>query len=132
MIVVSNLSCATDVNDLHLRLRVAGADNSSNNYEKGRYYVGAFASTGAGNENSSLNSFFQILQMNNTIQQGVTIWLNNPFLTANTVAYSIGAGLLFDLNGAVTTVTTSYTGFTLRTALGGNIAGTVSVYGLAE
>jgi hypothetical protein len=132
MIVVSNLSCATNVNDLHLRLRVAGADNSSNNYEKGRLYVGAFALTNFGSENSSLNSFFQVLQMNNTIQQGVTMWINNPFLTANTVAYSIGAGLLLDVNGAVTTVTTSYTGFTLLTSNGGNIAGTVSTYGLAE
>ncbi len=129
MIVVSNLSCATSVNDLQLRLRVAGADNSSNNYERGRYYVGAFATTGAGNENSTLSSSFLCLQMNNTIQQGVTIFMQNPFLTANTVASSIGSGLLFDLNGGVTTVTTSYTGFTFITAAGGNIAGSISVYG---
>ena len=132
MIVISNLTCATDVNDLRLRLRVSGADNSSNNYERGRYYVGAFATTGAGNDNSTLTNAFQLLQMNNTIQQGVTTWISNPFLTANTVQYSIGAGLLFDLNGGVTTVTTSYTGFTLVTVAGGNIAGTISTYGLAE
>ncbi len=132
MIVVSNLSCATNVNDLQLRLRVAGVDNSSNNYERGRYYVGAFSATTGASENSTLSSSFQCVQMNNTIQQGVTIWLNNPFLTANTAAYSIGAGLLFDLNAGVTTVTTSYTGFTFITAAGGNIAGTVTVYGLAE
>jgi len=132
MIVISNLTCVTDVNDLRLRLRVSGADNSSNNYERGRYYVGAFATTGAGNENSTLSNAFQLLQMNNTIQQGVTTWISNPFLTANTVQYSIGAGLLFDLNGGVTTVTTSYTGFTLVTVAGGNIAGTISTYGLAE
>ena len=129
MIVVSNLSCATNVNDFKLRLRVAGADNSSSNYETGRYYVGAFATTGAGNTNSELGTAFQCLQMNNTIQQGVTIFMQNPFLTANTVASSIGSGLLFDLNGGVTTVTTSYTGFTFITAAGGNIAGTVSVNG---
>ncbi len=33
-----------------------------------------------------LSTSFQCLQMNNTIQQGVTIWINNPFLTANTSA----------------------------------------------
>ena len=132
MIVISNLTCATDVNDLRLRLRVSGTDNASNNYERGRYYVGAFATTGAGNDNSTLTNAFQLLQMNNTIQQGVTTWISNPFLTANTVQYSIGAGLLFDLNGGVTTVTTSYTGFTLVTVAGGNIAGTISTYGLAE
>jgi len=132
MIVVSNLSCASNVNDLKLRLRVAGADNSSSNYENGRLYVGAFATTNFATDNSVLSTSFQCLQMNNTIQQGVTIWINNPFLTANTSAYSLGAGLLFDLNGGVTTVTTSYTGFTLITALGGNFAGTITTYGLAE
>jgi hypothetical protein len=132
MIVISNLTCATNDNLLNMRLRVSGADNSSSNYENGRLFVGAYSLTTFGSANSDLLSFWNIGRMNNTIQQGGTIFIHNPFLTANTIKTNLWAGYSFEASGGVTTVTTSYTGFTLLPNDGGNIAATVTIYGLAE
>ena len=133
MLVFSNLTCVTGTtNNLMMRLRVSGTDNSSNNYENGRYFVGAFQATAAASTDSELESRFLLGQMTNLIQQGGIVYVHNPFLTANTAQNSLWASSLLDINAGVTTVTTSYTGFTVFPAAGGNIAGTVSIYGLAK
>ena len=133
MLVFSNLTCVTGTtNNLMMRLRVSGTDNSSNNYENGRYFVGAFQATAAASTDSELESRFLLGQMTNLIQQGGIVYVHNPFLTANTAQNSLWASSLLDINAGVTTVTTSYTGFTVFPAAGGNFSGTVSIYGFAK
>jgi hypothetical protein len=117
--------------NLDFRLRVAGTDNSSNNYTAGRVYVGAFGSTALGSTNNSTAAAFTAVQITTGIDNShATITVTNPFNAVKTGFTSVGAGNLLDVNGGNMTVTTSYTGFTFLNSSGGNIAGTVRVYGL--
>jgi hypothetical protein len=131
MVVVQNLTSVNNNNALKFRMRVAGADNSSNNYERAQLYVGGFTAQAFGSENSVLDSYADGGYLNNTIQQHSVFYVFNPFLSANTTINTISIGSWLTYAGAVLTVTTSYTGFTLTTN-GGNFAGTITVYGLAK
>jgi fructose-1,6-bisphosphatase len=111
-------------------MRVSGTDNSSNNYENGTYFIGAFDPVTAGSSNSTLNNIFgTIVDISSTAGASFTATVYNPFETAYTKSTWQGTGYDTILGGGVMTVTTSYTGFTVRTS-SGTITGSVSVFGV--
>lgn len=117
--------------NIEMRMRVGGVDNASSNYTAGRMYVGAFGSTAFGSTNNSTATTFTCVQTPTGLDNShTTITITNPFNAVKTGFTSLGAGNLLDVNGGNMTVTTSYTGFSLMNSSGGNIAGTVRVYGL--
>ena len=117
--------------NLILRMRVGGVDNSSSNYTCGRIYVGAFGSNALGSTNNATSSEFVLVQLATGLDNSqATVTITNPFNAVKTGFTSFGAGNLLDINGGNMTVTTSYTGFTVLNSSGGNIAGTVRIYGM--
>jgi len=59
--IVTDLSASSNNGETVLmRLRVAGADNTSNNYRYGQYFIGAYDSIAAGNNNNTATTSFQI------------------------------------------------------------------------
>jgi hypothetical protein len=130
VIELTDLVPAIDGN-ISVRLRVAGADNSSSNYTFGRMIIGAAASQAFANTNNGTGSSFVVVSSLAALDNNhSTFKMLSPFKTKKTGYTAYGAGLSFDLSGGNMTVTTSYTGFSLFNAAGGNIAGTVRVYGL--
>jgi hypothetical protein len=129
-IELNNVTAAS-LGNLGLRLRVGGVDNNSSNYTSGRMYVGAFGSQAFGSSNNSTGAEFAVLQVPTTLDNSSgSVMIRSPFLSTKTSYNALAAGNLLDINGGNMTVTTSYTGFTLFNTSGGNIAGTVRVYGL--
>ena len=126
-IIGSDLQSTTDGDDLQIRLRVSGSDNTNNEYRYGRYYVGSYASQGAGNTNNNITSVFALVQTSSSVKNSFAADIYSPFLTSNTAYTATGSGKLLDYYAGVMTVTTSYTGFTLRGV--GTLSGTLSVYG---
>jgi hypothetical protein len=117
--------------NIQIRMRVGGVDNASANYTYGRLFVGAGGSQAFGSSNNFTANEWIIMQALSSVDNNSSnVTLTNPFATKKTGMIAMGAGTLFDMNGGNMTVTTSYTGFTLLNSAGGNIAGTVRVYGL--
>jgi hypothetical protein len=130
--ILINLSTAP-ADDISIRMRVSGSDNSSSNYRNGLFYVGAYNSQANGAVNNSTStSFGGIVYGDTTIASSSQINIYNPFNTAYTKSTWIGAGSNFVTGGGVMTVNTSYTGFTLRALGGGNLSGTLRVYGYKD
>ena len=117
--------------DVNMRLRVAGADNSSTNYRRQTLSVSG-AISGASRQTGE-TSWVGIISSRSVIRNPVPIQIFQPFETEHTAALSTR---LDNINGDIdyryvahgVDVTTSYTGFTLITSTG-TITGTVSVYG---
>jgi hypothetical protein len=125
---------STSSQDLLLRLRVGGADNSSNNYRWAGLISFDTATSISVLKSSGLTSSFRIGTVyltTNTSFTGIT--LVNPFRTEETgysttsVEYDATNSVMRTLSG-VMSVTTSYTGFTILPAAN-NITGSVQVYG---
>jgi hypothetical protein len=119
--------------NINLRLRVSGADNSSNNYYWSLAYV-PFSGTATvtGSNGSGLTSSFVVSYVVSTNGGASTINLYNPFSTAPTRFHSVGGGGSNDAiltRGGITSVTTSYTGFTLIAGSGTLTGGSIKVYG---
>jgi hypothetical protein len=130
VIQISNVVPATFGN-LALRMRVSGTDNASTNYTQGRIFVGSVGSSGQSSTNNSTANEFIVVQIPTGLDNSqATVTVTNPFTALRTGYTSLGSGNLLDISGGNMTVTTSYTGFTLINTSGGNIAGTVRVYGL--
>jgi len=117
--------------DVNMRLRVAGADNSSANYRRQTWDVSGTI-TGS-SRNTGETSWVGIISSRTVMRNPVPIQIFQPFETEHTAALSTR---LDSINGNIeyrnvahgVDVTTSYTGFTLITTTG-TITGTVSVYG---
>jgi hypothetical protein len=130
--IVTNItSTPTAGETLRMRLRVSGADNTSSNYRylMKQVYAGGF------DELSSTGATEWIIHRY-TRADGYYGELNfdNPFATAYTGIYATGYTPNYNVTEgsfvyASTTVTTSYTGFTIYTSAG-NMTGTISVYGV--
>jgi hypothetical protein len=114
-----------------IRMRVSGSDYSGATYRK--QVLSASSTTLTGSRTLNDTSWNEVFYQNTSIPNFNSIEIQNPFLTEVTSAVSIGS-----LETAASTVgimfwyglntTTSYDGFTLIPA-GGNITGSVSVYG---
>ena len=122
---------STTQTDVNFRLRVAGADNSSANYA--RSLLNQSSTTLTGQLLTGQTSWPSVAFAISTQRQYSQLNVFNPFATQ----YTAGISDLIELpNTALaqsrrtygTTITTSYTGFTLIAAAG-TMTGTVSVYG---
>jgi hypothetical protein len=123
----------TGGNAIVMRLRVGGADNSSANYFNHRMIGQSSSLSGAG-ASSADTSFISFAEYDNV---GITTFMYDifaPFRTATTSLVGIGqfryTGFYqhSQLKTGQTTVTTSYTGFTLITTAG-TMTGKVRIYG---
>ena len=127
-LILCTYLCAT-AGPMTMRLRVSGTDNSAANY--GWAYIVARAgyhdSTGA-----NTNTSWEVAQCDAYRQNSFSMHLHNPFATEYTTFQNSSSSFnnvnqtYFGHSGA-TSVTTSYTGFTLIPP--GNITGSVSIYG---
>jgi hypothetical protein len=137
IIVNSNTSDA-NAQGINLRLRVSATDNSSSNY----YWVGVSSNSSSATptlsglgSNGLTTSFAAAVSNDTTRGEAVSIIdLFNPFATqitgfASQQVYQDNNPYAFyrSINGQMS-VTTSYTGFSLISAVG-NITGSVNVYG---
>ena len=111
-----------------MRMRVSGADNTNNEYTRAKFYADQTNAFGSDSGSAGTSSFL-LGEVQGTDGSQSSIEMQAPFLTQLTKHTTIGAKKLnlFLMTGS-TTVTTSYTGFTLLQA-GTNMTGTVSVYG---
>ena len=138
ILVKAACSAATQ---LSLRMRVSGSDLSSASYMYGGIYVLYNGSTSVTGENANgtpggaSSAGFNILDVDGNYGYA-RIEMFDPFATEQTgviydQAFNSGGSRntgYYEAFSGLTTVTTSYTGFTLLPA-SGNITGVVSVYG---
>ena len=119
--------------NLRMRMRVGGSDNTSSNYKFG---MTQFA--GAYDDNQTSTSATSMMLHRYLRADGVygNFEVYNPFATNYTGVYSTSLNPNFGVTSgcfsyASTTVTTSYTGFTLLidNSSGELMTGTLSVYG---
>jgi hypothetical protein len=142
IIVAENSSAQWQLN---FRLRVSGSDNSSNNYYWSGFYQ-TFASATPALVAKGSNGLTSSFEIGNTSSPTATLGnqhiveIGNPFATSETTFNSSGVGYetspgVSSSNrftyGGMTSVTTSYTGFTIFPQ-SANISGTVSVYGFKK
>jgi hypothetical protein len=113
-----------------MRLRVSGSDNTNNEYTRSKLFWASNNSSGVDSGSSGTSSFLIGEDGANSFS---CIELYSPFLTEktkhNTQAAKDNNGLIFS---GSTTVTTSYTGFTLLSSAATNFTGSVSVYGYSK
>jgi hypothetical protein len=118
--------------DVNMRMRVAGADNSSEVYTRATIYQNNTSIVGQLIDSET--SFRGIAQMRSSQSNFSQVTIVNPFATENTTIIQdstdqVGTANLTQTRRMHTmTVTTSFTGFTLIAAAG-NITGSVSVFG---
>jgi hypothetical protein len=112
-----------------MRMRVSGADNTNNEYTRMRLYFDT-SNTSAADNGSGGTSSFLVGNLQTTSGSQTSIELSSPFLTERTKHVTLANQTLngFILSGT-TTVTTSYTGFTILPITAVSMTGTVSVYG---
>jgi hypothetical protein len=127
--ILIRATSATSLVALSMRLRVSGTDNSSSNYTAQRLVIDGTTLTG---QRPATTTEWGCGSMDSTVQNPVTIELFNPFETRNTVivsdqCHTITGNIVKIIATGGTTVTTSYTGFTIFCAQ--NITGEISVYG---
>jgi hypothetical protein len=126
--IIINISNSTLSSSLSMRMRVSGTDNTNNEYTRTKFYVDQTNAFGSDSGSAGTSSFL-IGDTQGTDGNQTLIEMQAPFLTQLTKHTTIGTKRLnyFAMSGS-TTVTTSYTGFTLLQG-GTNMTGTVSVYG---
>jgi hypothetical protein len=125
-----NITSASTTDNFRLRLRVSGTDNSSSNYVISG--VVRYADNGEVAQGNTGTTSFQLGRFHTNGGWAESLIIN-PFETLETKYYARGTRRPAttpeaEWSGGNTTVTTSYTGFTVL-ANSGNITGTVSVYG---
>jgi hypothetical protein len=117
---------------MRFRLRVSGTDNDSSNYRTGGVFVGLITSLSLGSQNAATETFFTFGNANDTSGIFSVIDLDSPFETRVTSFICSSAGGYYRLQNGITTVTTSYTGFTLSPSAGTITGGVIQIYGYKE
>jgi hypothetical protein len=121
--------------ETNMRLRVGGTDNSSSNYIRARWYYGAGGASGT-DGGASTNTLWPLAD-SNTPFQPMSLDLYSPFQSVRTsvgskaVSLQLGTTLFGIESVGVTTVTTSYDGFTWFPA-NGTFTGKLLVYGYRQ
>jgi hypothetical protein len=135
-LILINVDSASTGASLNMRLRVSGSDNSNSNYYWVYYGISATNTTlDPGNSNGAATQW-NIGYNDDTNGSMETINIRNPYLSLVTSFNNSYTGIE-DNNvypyhgGGRTTVTTSYTGFTIFPT-SGTISGKVRVYGYAN
>jgi len=130
-------SITTSSQDLNLRLRVSGSDNSATNYRWSGLNTFDTGSSVTLLKSSGLDNRFRIGKVyvtNNMSFQSLTI--GNPFRTEETGFWSNssefdGSNNLTRMFAGAMSVTTSYTGFTIFPD-SQNFSGSISVFGYSK
>ena len=129
-LVLASITTSTG-NSNSMRLRVGGADNTSNVYIRQ-----VFAGDSGSFATSSLTSTaFDGVWIGNSTVSNLEAILYNPFEAAPTMHLCrtmSGAGNSFKVSGGIHTASTSFDGFTLNAASGTLSSGTVRVYGYKD
>jgi hypothetical protein len=132
---IVNLDLSISSQGLEARLRVSGSDNSSANYVWQKTSSNQSNAVVVGSSgNSAAATSWNIASISGTHSTFTKIHFFNPFVTDNTSFcaeshyFDSFANQATSTAGGSTTVTTSYTGFTLIPS-GGNITGTARIYG---
>jgi hypothetical protein len=121
---------------IKLRLRISGTDNTSSNYWWSTHYNSSTTGTVSGNVSSGAATSFDLFDIG-TVDGGSNSVVDfyNPFLTKRTGLSGINTYVPNSDNinytvvrSGATTVSTSYTGFTIFPS-SGTMTGSVSVYG---
>jgi hypothetical protein len=130
--IIVNLTNSTGANNfLSMRMRVSGADNTNNEYTRFKFYTDYTNAFGSDSGSIGTSSFL-IGNTEGTDGNQSVIEMQAPFLTQLTKQITIGTKKLNQfMFGGSTTVTTSYTSFTLIQG-STNMTGTVSVYGYTK
>jgi len=135
-LILINVNSASTGADLQMRLRVSGSDNSNSDYYWGNYGINMTSTAfDSANSNGTATSW-RIGYSDDTNGSTATINMRNPYLSLVT-AFNNSYMAIEDNNGypyhggGRTSVTTSYTGFTIFPT-SGNITGKVRVYGYAN
>jgi hypothetical protein len=129
--IVLELTGSTN-NVTNMRMRVAGADNSSANYWNNRT-LGQATTVASDGATTADTSFLRVAEFESGISTG-SYDIFSPFKTQITSIQGLNQFRYAafyqhsEMKTGQMTVTTSYTGFTLIASTG-NITGTVSVYG---
>jgi hypothetical protein len=134
-LILLNVDSASAAPDISMRLRVAGADNSSSNYGYSGYVTYAFTNSQA-HVAGNLQTSFDVAR---ALQSGAgcEITLFNPQASQETKYLARGTrwgtgtpnNSEYQHTGGLMSVTTSYTGYTLICSTG-NFTGSVSTYGI--
>jgi hypothetical protein len=120
-------------NELQLRMRVAGTDESGSIYS----FTSTFITSDSGTQSATIGELQSLINFQEFGNGSVSIEIFKPFLTeytsmnwANAIGRTGGAGRNRTRTGtAIVGSSTSYTGFTLLTNSGTALTGSVSVYG---
>lgn len=137
--IVFTLDSSANSAEFDFRLRAAGTDNSSSNYAWVRVLVnGNNGSVNGSSSTTSLTTLWRLVPVSGTYTSGATLDVLMPKNASYNTVVS-GSGLYFDTlatnwsggnNWGVTSVTTSYDGFTVFPSTG-TVTGFVTVYGYA-
>jgi hypothetical protein len=135
-LILINTDSASTGSDMSMRLRVSGSDNSSSNYYWANIGNNASSSAYDGSNSGGAATSWRINYNDDTNGSTQTINIRNPYLSLVT-SYNNHYLAIEDNNaypstgGGRTTVTTSYTGFTIFPN-SGTFSGKVRVYGYAN
>ena len=119
---------------INMRLRVGGSDNTSANYFNHRFFGQSTNVTGAGNTTAD-TSWLSVSEYDNVGMSTTLFDIFSPFRTATTSLVSTGQFRYTSfyqhsfVKTGQTTVTTSYTGFTILPTAGTLTSGRITVYG---
>ena len=132
--IIFNGTASTGVSaGTYFRLRVAGAD-ASTNYTQQRMY--SYSTTLTADRDTGGTDEFLLFDSNATAKFGADITLLNPFNAAATKFISLvlndnnSIGIYNSFTAGANTNSTSYTGFSLLSV--GTISGVLKVYGMAN
>lgn len=126
-----NVTGSTTLTSVDMRLRVGGVDNSSGNYARSQLLQDTTTVTGS--RVTSQTSWQNVTGIVSTERTFTQLTVTQPFASFHSgmigdVIESINSGVYQKRSAWGTTVTTSYTGFTLIPSAG-TMTGTIRVYG---
>lgn len=133
-LVVRNFSGTLANNDINVRLRVSGADDTGANYRYQYVYASSTAITAF--RGTAQTSFLTVGYTEATAFGFALLRISNPFDTARTTAWSDygfdeTANIRIHRNVFAHDLATSYTGYSVI-CTSGTITGSVTTYGLKE
>jgi hypothetical protein len=136
-LILTTFDSTSAQTEIRFRVRVGGSDNTSNNYRWSGFGTNSnMSSTTLTGDGSGTISYWQFNFLETASNDSVSAFqIFNPFATAYTTYWNgqsryRGSDTATGTAGGSTTVTTSYTGFTIYPATG-TMTGKVEVYGYA-
>jgi hypothetical protein len=136
--IILTTQAATTQGDLKLRMRASGTDTTGSVYSYNYVFLANSSDTTYNYIRSAGNTTSATIGVISPSQEGMTIFdIYNPFTTKNTGWLSrtnnLGAAdTMTTQGGGRVNDTTSYNSITIFNSSGGNISGTIQVYGYKE